>query len=71
MPELFHRNGFTLLPIIISHILKTATLPFHHKDPFDSILISQSLVESMPLASSDIYGVERRWQIDTFRGIGK
>ncbi len=62
---LFQRNGFLLLPVRIEHTLKVATLPFHHKDPFDRILIAQSLVEAMPIASVDAvfdaYGVERRW----------
>ena len=62
---LFRRNGFLLLPVRVEHTLKVASLPFHHKDPFDRILIAQSLVEPMPIASIDAifdaYGVERRW----------
>ena len=40
-------------------------LPLHHKDPFDRLLIAQSLVEGLPVISNDkafdAYGVERVW----------
>lgn len=62
---LFQRNGFQLLPIRVEHALRVAVLPFHHKDLFDRILVAQSLVEAMPIASVDTaldaYGVNRRW----------
>jgi PIN domain nuclease of toxin-antitoxin system len=65
IPALFRRNGFLLLPVRVEHALRIASLPFHHKDPFDRLLIAQSLVEKMPIASIeaifDLYGVERRW----------
>lgn len=65
VPALFQRNGFRLLPIQIEHTLKVATLPYHHKDPFDRILIAQSLVEATQIASADVlfdsYGVDRHW----------
>jgi PIN domain nuclease of toxin-antitoxin system len=42
-----------------------ATLPFHHRDPFDRLIIAQALVESIPVvgrdAEFDQYGVERLW----------
>ncbi|AEP13146.1 MULTISPECIES: type II toxin-antitoxin system VapC family toxin [Chloracidobacterium] len=40
-------------------------LPFHHRDPFDRMLVAQSLIEGMPLLSADTifdaYGVNRIW----------
>jgi len=40
-------------------------LPFHHKDPFDRLIIAQSTVENLPIVSSDAtfdsYGIERVW----------
>lgn len=40
-------------------------MPFHHKDPFDRLLVAQALVEGIPLVSADavfdLYGVERIW----------
>ena len=69
LPELFSvgikGNGLRVLPIEQSHILRTTTLPFHHRDPFDRLIAAQCLVETMPLVSADIifdaYGVDRRW----------
>ena len=58
-------NDFTLLPISVSHTAQVVDLPFHHRDPFDRLIIAQSLVEGIPLVSSDDmfdhYGVERIW----------
>ncbi|MEH2007112.1 PIN domain-containing protein [Nostoc sp.] len=42
-----------LLDIKISHVTIVATLPLHHRDPFDRILIAQSVVENIPLLSAD------------------
>lgn len=58
-------NNFTLLPISISHTARVVDLPFYHRDPFDRLIIAQSLVEEMPVISSDKlfdqYGVKRLW----------
>ncbi len=58
-------NGFTLLPIEIKHISKVVSLPFHHRDLFDRILIAQAIEEKMSLVSIDAvfdaYGVARIW----------
>jgi PIN domain nuclease of toxin-antitoxin system len=58
-------NNFELLPISLDHSTMIEGLPFHHRDPFDRMLISQSLSDSLPLISGDIvfdqYGVDRRW----------
>ena len=58
-------NGFTLLPIEPKHTAIVATLPFHHKDPFDRLLVSQAMAEGIPLVSADVafdpYGVQRLW----------
>jgi PIN domain nuclease of toxin-antitoxin system len=65
MPNVLHRNGFLLLPISLPHALHISKLPFHHKDPFDRLLIAQSLLDAMPLVSTDAvldaYGVTRLW----------
>ncbi len=59
------KNQISLLPITIPHAALIATLPQHHKDPFDRLLVAQSLVEDMPLISIDTpfdaYGVQRFW----------
>ena len=43
------RNNISLISITLPHILKLKTLPIHHKDPFDRILIAQSKVENATL----------------------
>lgn len=58
-------NDFTLLPISVAHTARVINLPFHHRDPFDRLIIAQSLVQGVPVVSSDDifdrYGVERVW----------
>jgi PIN domain nuclease of toxin-antitoxin system len=53
------------LPIMPEHVLVVAKLPLLHKDPFDRILIAQSLSEAMPIMTSDHkisrYSVEVIW----------
>jgi PIN domain nuclease of toxin-antitoxin system len=59
------RNAFRVLPIHLSHALHTRVLPDHHRDPFDRILVSQAILEEMPLLSADSlisrYPVEVVW----------
>jgi PIN domain nuclease of toxin-antitoxin system len=63
--EQLQANDFTLLPIAVSHAARVADLPFHHRDPFDRLIIAQSLVEEIPVVSSDgifdNYGIMRVW----------
>jgi len=47
------RNGFQLLPITFAHTYKLGALPPIHRDPFDRILIAQSLSDGMKLVSVD------------------
>ncbi len=58
-------NDFKMLPIDFSHINKIASLPFHHRDPFDRLLVAQSMTEKMPIISADTtlgaYSIERVW----------
>ncbi len=46
-------NSIELFPVNVVHILALDTLPHHHRDPFDRILIAQAKVESMILVSKD------------------
>jgi PIN domain nuclease of toxin-antitoxin system len=64
--EQLHINNFILLPVSVSHVARVAELPYHHRDPFDRLIIAQSLVEMLPVVSSDsmfdLYsGVKRVW----------
>lgn len=42
-----------ILPIDLRHIIFSSSLPFHHRDPFDRILISQALLEGVPILTKD------------------
>lgn len=42
-----------LLNIKLAHLKTNAILPFHHRDPFDRLIISQSIVEKIPIISVD------------------
>jgi PIN domain nuclease of toxin-antitoxin system len=57
--------ALTVLPITLDHIERLTNLAFHHRDPFDRLLITQALVEGVPLISCDTqfdaYGVTRIW----------
>jgi PIN domain nuclease of toxin-antitoxin system len=46
-------NGYSELPILSQHAAATADLPQIHKDPFDRLLIAQSLVEGITLLTAD------------------
>ena len=47
------KTGFELLPITASHILANANLPHHHHDPFDRIIIAQSIEENLLVVTKD------------------
>jgi len=47
------QTGVTTLPILSTHLQQLQGLPMLHRDPFDRILIAQSIVEKMPLVSID------------------
>ena len=46
-------NGVSVLSIKLEHVLQIEKLQLHHRDPFDRILIAQSLQEGWPLITSD------------------
>jgi PIN domain nuclease of toxin-antitoxin system len=46
-------NGVSVLTIKLEHVLQIEKLQLHHRDPFDRILIGQSLQEGWPLITSD------------------
>ena len=58
-------NAIDLLSISPTHLDVLKTLSFHHRDPFDRLIIAQSIVENVPILSRDItfdlYPIERRW----------
>lgn len=58
-------NAVGWLPIGIDHCLAASNLPFHHRDPFDRMLLAQATVESLAILSADRsfseYSVQRIW----------
>jgi len=58
-------NGLQLVPIETYHIYALDELPFHHKDPFDRLILVQAQLENLKLASADNifgdYGVNIFW----------
>ena len=58
-------NRFRSLPVEVSHAVRVARLPFHHRDPFDRLLAAQALEEGATVVSADAvftrYGVKRVW----------
>jgi len=58
-------HGFQPLAITVAHAERAGRLPGPHRDPFDRMLIAQSLAHDLPLVSNDSYfdryGVRRIW----------
>lgn len=46
-------NRIAVLPITLPHVLALETLPAHHKDPFDRLLIAQAIIEDATLVTAD------------------
>jgi PIN domain nuclease of toxin-antitoxin system len=65
LPGHIEAAGFAWLPISAEHAWRVRGLPAHHSDPFDRLLVAQSLVERMPVVSADArfeaYRVETHW----------
>jgi PIN domain nuclease of toxin-antitoxin system len=65
LPEQMAANGFQPLPIELKHAARVATLPFHHRDPFDRLLVAQALEEDLAIVTADAvfakYGARRVW----------
>ncbi len=57
--------GASVLPITVEYAAAQAQLPHHHRDPFDRMLVAQSLVANISLVSAeallDNYGISRLW----------
>ena len=65
IPNQLVSNAIEVLPIALEHLALLSALPFHHRDPFDRLVIAQAIVEQLPLVSIDRefdpYGVKRLW----------
>jgi len=65
IPQQLALNGIGILNFSLEHIAAIASLPFHHRDPFDRLIAVQSKIEKMTLVSADssfdLYEIERVW----------
>src|SRR5690554_3916243 len=53
IPQQMLRNNFESLSNTDDHLAALVALPFHHRDPFDRLLIAQALSDEMPIVSAD------------------
>ena len=65
IPEQLAKNVIEVLAIEVAHLAMVSTLPFHHRDPFDRLLIAQAVIENLQIVSADDkfddYPVKRLW----------
>lgn len=65
IPQQLTLLGVSVLEASIIHFAAVARLPHHHRDPFDRLIIAQSIVEQVPVISVDDkfdkYGIQRIW----------
>lgn len=65
IPEQLRLNGFSLLDVQLTHVVRVADLPFRHRDPFDRLLVAQALEDDLTIVSADRvfrqYGVALIW----------
>jgi PIN domain nuclease of toxin-antitoxin system len=59
-------NQIDVLPIEFRHLALLLNLDFHHRDPFDRLIISQSISDSLTILTKDStfnsYSVKTYWQ---------
>lgn len=63
LPEFLRDAGFEILPISWPAMRRAASLPHHHRDPFDRLLVAEAQLRGLPIFSTDsqldAYGIER------------
>src|SRR6185503_2486282 len=57
--------GITVLPVTVEYADAQASLPKHHSDPFDRLIVAQAIIEKVSIVSADgsmdAYGIKRLW----------
>jgi PIN domain nuclease of toxin-antitoxin system len=65
LPSLLEQLEIAVLPLTFADIHCYTGLPLHHRDPFDRILVAQSVIRSLVLVSADTtldaYPIQRIW----------
>ncbi len=51
--EAIEENGFEELPVLVRHATAVSSLPWHHRDPFDRLLIAQAQVDRLTIVTRD------------------
>ncbi len=63
--EHVHGNNIEILDIKLPHVLRIEKLPFNHRDPFDRLIIAQSIEDNLPILGGDkvfdLYKIKRIW----------
>ncbi len=55
IPVQLEKNNIEILPIEMDHLTATISLEFHHRDPFDRLIIAQGITEQIPVITSDSF----------------
>ena len=63
IPEKIEENEINIIQISIEHLSEIMRLPLHHRDPFDRLIIAQSISEQLPVVGCDRYF--KSYSIDT------
>lgn len=53
MSDYLKDNSIKILPLTFAHAVENNRLPFHHRDPFDRIIVAQAIVENLGFISAD------------------
>lgn len=65
MSRAIEGNRMAVLPIEPGHTAALISMPYHHKDPFDRLLIARATVEGIPIVGADskfdLYPITRLW----------
>ena len=63
--RMIEENGFIVLPVRRKHVELVETLPFHHRDPFDRMLVATAIFEKMRIVTADanvrLYAADCIW----------
>jgi PIN domain nuclease of toxin-antitoxin system len=61
LPDVLQKSGFEAIPLELGAALRVGSLPWHHRDPFDRLLVAQAAESACTLATRDAalaaYGV--------------
>lgn len=63
--RMVNENGIDILPITLPYLLSMSTLPFHHRDPFDRLIVASAKTDNLRILTADDnirkYDVETLW----------